>query len=547
MNSTGFTGRPLQPANCIGLPKTIEGARSRYHMAYRKQFRGEHAERIRLLDLFDTRCLNLEEECRNFYHERFAKLVNQAASRLLACNVDTDEGRNKFNQNHMKFLRVMDDLKRSQPTADREVSLDVEIQRVEERDSLIKESDKLRKEIEILKAQEVDLNEINSDDEEDPLEKMFIEIKRKEKLLEINLTKLAHLQGDNPEEASNVNFDLKRVKHSKFAKLSDDHFEKIQREISKCFNNNRKLPADERNPLDVDQIQSILSKLDLTDYEFTSDDIVELIKDIHKSYTKAVRSVNLEDMIDHHEYYLQSAILKPKEGDILNDPYDVPEDVKRIFDEHEQHYRAEIEKQKIDDEPLPIEDGKGEDIVNRRTNDDIDEDEDSHDSFDELLEKAKEEIRTNPELYSRVKEEPKAESDESSRSPRTPPLADSSTNGHSSNMDSSCPIAVPPIVGLPSTSREPQHAQWPEPGIIRNNLKEDTQSNNDAKRKLDETLIRNGDNRVQDNDNRKRSNIDNTSSTKPPEVFTIEDSDDDDCQDLGVVEPKSKITYIDLE
>lgn len=386
------------PRLVASLPRTIDGAKIRYLKNYQQQFRGDLSECKRLVDKTNAKFIALRLSCPNFYETKLPQLVNQVASKLLIPSVNTSKGQADFNQIHKRFLQILDELIRSQPSG--EVNFDKESDRLDEREKIYLRAEQLRQEIEILEASTVECSQIGRDDQNDSeVDKLFDTIFKKKKECEFLLKKIAAMEGEQVEQDFGIDFELRFKDNSKLAKLDPDKHEYIEKQIKQFLNVNRAKNFEDRRPFDPQLIEDIINRLDLPETNFNKDDKMLLTSEILRAYRTYFRELEIKRRNESLNYILSNEVLRPKEGIILESPDDVPLAIEQKFVEHEQIYKAGLEF--LDRTFCTKEEAQGE----------IDEnptDEEEHDSIDEEGEaRAKEELRKFQEAFPRVKEEPK--------------------------------------------------------------------------------------------------------------------------------------------
>lgn len=461
----------------ISLPKTVGGAFIRYVKIYNSQFRGSPSDRRRLLDRADQKIMSLSRVAPKFYEERLPLLINQVASLLLTFDVKTSEGQENFHKTHQRFIKILIELSSSQPSG--EINFDVEMQRILEREKLVEEQRKLRIEIDRLKALEFSSLDLGVEDDE--------RISRVTKQLEQNTKRLlqvcmliAKMEGEEI-ESKKIEFELVVSKNTILSELDEEvvlQFEKIILDSLREQSQNN--PNSIRSWYDVEFTTPIRIKLEehASKLNMNSDNQSELVREILAAYSSYFKRTDQKRREVYLEELCKNKSLRPKDGLDLRDPDDIPPEVKRRLEESERESRAQLNRleeaceKMFQEKPTDAEDLSDEDVV-----------ENLQPNLETIIETRKT-IDTNPNLYARVKEEPRDDYDDSSQPDAKP----------KNTVDLDLGLEKPEtsaLQSLPHTS---------------------------------------------------------TNGTSQQKILAIEDTpmEVDDCEQLGIVEPQQKIECIDI-
>lgn len=475
-----------------GLPRTIEEAARRYIHHYESNYRGPAKEMTRLSGYAEAKIFRLRKKAPKFFEEKLPILVNQAASALLACDAKTPTGVKKFNETHGNFLRILDELTRSQPPG--EVNFQAERERAQERDRLLNRQITLRTEIEKLEATEFDGNEIGEDDdEESECAKVFQLLdKKKAELRKVSLL-IATMEGQNVNEE--VTFKLKVPERSYLSKLDESQINNLEEQIKEFLQVHK-------NRLDfyVDKsiIDNMLAKLNLGD-RFNKEEMRQLSKDALDAYRQFYRELDKEWREEYFNHLCTNKTLMPKEGVILKGPEDVPDHIKQELDRNDLCYKRKLDEhleeftQRVGPDELVPEVGEA---VDKDIDDDDDEDSDEFTANDDTTQVLNE-IKAKSHIFVRVKEEPRDDYD--NEAPSDDELLVTSDVGQ--HLESETMIEMEDIQKNGSTS---------------------TYASNPKRFK-----------------------------TNPPEVDSDngdnDSDDDDDIEFIGTVEPSDNVTTVELD
>lgn len=385
-------------------PKTTEGATSQYLKYYEKYYRGSFDDRNRLRDLAHAKIILLRKKAPKFYEEKLANLINQASHALLTCNVGLPEGVKKFHETHEKFLRILDELGRCQPSG--QVEFQIELDRLMEHDRLIADHQRLREEVSKLEAREIDLDELS--DSEDCLKtytKKLDELDKKKKELKDCAVLLAKIEGEEFEE--HVEFELLPRKGSVLERLNQEQIVFLEEQLKTLGENakNKRTVIYDQKPF----IEESIKKLQLNIREYSAQDLKVLVQDTYDSYLDFYRRLEDEKRSDWHEHMLQDKYLLPREGAILKSPDDITPEMEALLKESEAKRNRAINdlRAKLGSEEISTEEEErlmkeaGSDYV---SSDDDDEEDVESREVRELINKKK-------EIFARVKEEPRDDYD----------------------------------------------------------------------------------------------------------------------------------------
>lgn len=375
----------------ICLPRTAEGATNRYLNQYERNFKGRYDDMRRLRALAEGKIIRLRRKAPTFHEEKLPLLINQACSALLTCDTSRESGIAKFNETHMYFLKILDDLTKTQP-AD-EVSFQKELDRTKERDKLEKERKKLRHLITQLEAKEFDTDDLGDEDElEGEYAKTFELLDQYKARMKIVVHRLAQMEGEDIEDMDP--FVLIVPKRSILNKLTEPQLKLLEDqfiEFVKKFKKSRELFMDQSH------IEQIIGKLQLNPFKFSKDDLREINKAAMDAYRSHFRLQENRKRDEYFQELLDNVYLRPKEGEILESPDDVPEEVLERLEQSERQYKRKME----DMEEEFIKRQGNEEAT--QTDDEIEQDDESE-RIDEQLRK---ELERDSMMYKRIKEEPR--------------------------------------------------------------------------------------------------------------------------------------------
>lgn len=382
--SNGCTGsRPK------GLPKTIEEATRRYLANYQANFVGPASEMARLRDIAEAKIYNLRKKQPKFFEEKLPHLVNQACSELLTCDTSTESGKKVFHYTHKHFLKVLDELWRSVPEG--EVNFKAEKDRSVWREQLCQRQLELRTKIDQLESIELNLDDLGEEEDDNLYVQTYSELDKLKQELHTVSIQIAALEGENLEEE--IEFQLKIPPRSLLKRLSQKQVQKLENMLLEFIKDN-----EQNNQLfmDIRIIDSMIARLDIDPNLFTKEEMRDMSRDALDAYRRYFRERDSERRNDLFDSLLRNKSLLPKEGLIFDGPDDVSEEVKEELDQIDRRY-----KRKIDD--------MCEEWSKRPCTDDIEEDveDDSGGKQDtkEILEIVK---KSNPIFAQvRVKEEPR--------------------------------------------------------------------------------------------------------------------------------------------
>lgn len=372
------------------LPRTIEGATQRYLESYERNFRGPRDEMLRLKSLADASILHMRRKTPKFYEDHLPTLINQAASALLACDTQSNTGSRKFHETHKNFLRVLDELKKSQP--DGEVNFQTEVARVHEKETLLRRHLAIRTKINELEATEIDCDEMGTDEMDAHYNKIFFELDKLKSELKKVSKLIAKMEGEDLD--SSAEFKLLIPDGSALARLTTSQQKNLESQIVSYLKQNE----NKKKSMYVDKsiIDGMIAKLNIA--QLTSVEINDLSKDALDAYKQHFRNIENERRMEFYDSLLKNENLKPKEGLILKSHDDVPEDVKRRLDASEHRYKRQMEEcyEKFAKmQPENVDENASADVIE-------DDDESSNDAAE--VSRIMEE---NSFLFKRIKEEPR--------------------------------------------------------------------------------------------------------------------------------------------
>lgn len=379
-----------------GLPRTIEGARQRYKATYMRKHKCSVHEAKRLWDLADAKIMILRKKAPKFYEERLPTVINQAASCLNTYDTMTRHGQIQFNKSHSELIKVLDELRRSQPSG--ECDFEKEKARLRERESLQKEHLRLHNLVSKLEAKDICFDEIGEDDPESAYGQFYEELdKAKEDLRKVSIM-LAKMWGERIEEE--IIFELKFNNRSSLRMLNQQQLSQIETKINELYQNSknkRKLLSS----VDHSTVEALIKSLNLDPDRFKAHDLKDLIKDTIDAYICFFREIDNKRREAYHDSLVNNYILRPKEGTILKDETDLPADVLERMDMNGRESRRQLDEvfdkftaeQEANPEP---ERGMGDAV-----------DDEGEDSPDYTLTAVDDYCDRNDYIFKRIKEEPR--------------------------------------------------------------------------------------------------------------------------------------------
>lgn len=411
-NHNNMSRNTSASSNHNTLPKSIEGAVARYMNVYKTNFVGQHpSEMNRLRDLLEVKLAKLRRKAPEFYDRRLCPLIIQAASTLLTCNMKTNQGQKNFHETHRELCIVLDNLLQTQPAG--EADFPTERRRVQERDSLNRQHIELRRKLDELDATELDLYD------EDELNQFYTRREKLERDLSAVCKLIAEMEGVETDKWSRK-FELVINKHLLLRRLSPDQFEHLETQIAEYL-----MEEGLRARMDKGVVDNFIQLLDLSENRFTKEDLVDLAKETLDAIREFYRLCDKERMNEYYDTILKSDILKPKEGLILESHDHIPPELAEKLDNSAKNFDRQVNAtlEKFAEQQGDNYNAIG-DIVdendrlalgpnNREQVDESCEDL-ANDSDDDLLELERYEKafinkykQENPELFTRVKEEPR--------------------------------------------------------------------------------------------------------------------------------------------
>lgn len=376
------------------MPKTIEEATRRYLYHYENGYNGSAAELYRLKGYTIAFIHQLRKVAPKFYEEKLPTLLNQAASTLLTFNTNTEEGTHKFHETHAHFLKILQELQKSQPAG--EVNFHDERIRMQERYKLFNRQLELRRRIDELEATEFDNDDIGGEDEETKYTKTMKELDAlKAEAKRVSL-EVAFIEGELIEEEAK--FELRVTKNSVLSRLTPEQLKHLESQMLEFYKEKNK----QRTAIYVDKsiVDGMIEKLNIDQNLFTKEELRELSKNALDAYKSYYREIDLERRTQYFDELLRNKHLLPKEGKIFSSPDDVPEEVKQKLDENDKKYKRKIEDlfEEFSKRPC-VEESQADSI----------EDDEVVDDTPKILEA----IKQRGIQFARVKEEPRDDFDES--------------------------------------------------------------------------------------------------------------------------------------
>lgn len=358
---------------------------------YENNFKGAENEMRRLRRYANSKIILLKKKAPNFYENKLPVVINQAASALLSCDVSTQAGTIRFNETHKHFLLVLDALAENQPSGD--VDFQREKDRIMEFESLKKECKDLNRTISILESTEVDYEDLGDEEGDTEYMKTLVELQKNKDRLNTVCRLIAAMAGEQVEEEAE--FKLVVPPRSLLARLEQSQLESLEEQIREFDKSHKK-----KKELFVDRstIDGILAKLNIDPTKFTKDELTEFSKEALEAYRSFYRDIDNARRNEYYDGLLKNSFLKPKEGAIISDPDDVPEEVLRKLEDSDREKKRKLEQfiEEFAKRPCPENEDQG----------DIAVEQDGEESEDEAA-GVNQEIAKNSYFFGRVKEEPR--------------------------------------------------------------------------------------------------------------------------------------------
>lgn len=386
------------------LPTTIEGATQRYLITYEDNFRGPVAERCRLKDLAEAKIHALRKKAPSFFENKLPQIVNQAGSSLLNHDTSTDAGNKAFNVTHSDFLRVLDELKKSQPAGD--TSFQSERDRHILKEDLQKQHLKIRDRIADLEAQELDVEELGCDGdtdsdlgaeevaalreaasrrEESRYQKIFVELDELKHKLRQVATRIAFMEGESLEDE--VEFELKVAPRTMLERLDKNQLKKLEAQICQFL-------AEKKSRREFPQkavVERWLALAGVSQITFKQQEFNDLTKDTSDAIRTFFRERENERRNEYFESLINNKKLLPKEGIILSSPDDIPDSVRVQLELSEKRSKRKLDEYCEQYSKMVCEEDKGcDDLEADQSEDEVDND-----------------LRRELVTFKRVKEEPR--------------------------------------------------------------------------------------------------------------------------------------------
>jgi hypothetical protein len=376
------------------LPRTIEEATRRYLHHYTKNFVGPYHELLRLKGLTQAFILKLRKVAPKFYDEKLPQFVNQACSTLLTYDTSTREGSNEFNKCHCAFLKILEDFRQSQPAG--EISFSNERLRLIERKKLTDRYLDLKAKIEKLEAAEIDSEELGEDEFENAYDKLFRDLDMYKAELKRVSIEIAYIDGYQVEEEPN--FELKIPPRSILNCLTKEQLDNLEKQMFELIKANK----NKRTAMYVDKsiIDSMIEKLNIDPTQFKKEQLKDLTKDALDAYKSYFRDIDCKNREKFYDELVTRPSLLPREGIIIKNPDDVPEDVRIKLEQNNRQCKREIEDLLETYSKRPCADDHTGDTL-----------EPSDDEEDDTL-KIIETVRLKGIKFERVKEEPRDDCEE---------------------------------------------------------------------------------------------------------------------------------------
>lgn len=313
--------------NPATLPRTIEEATRRYLFHYERLYRGGAHDLYRLRNMTRAFIYQLRKVAPRFYEERLPAFVNQACSTLLLLDTSTEQGAKKFHWTHGMFLKILDEFKKSQPTG--EVKFEAERKRLEEKIKLLEKQISLQKRKEELEAFELSTADMGEEEENNEYMRVLREVDEVDtEMRRVNI-EIAIIEGINIEQEPH--FELKVKPRSILSRLTPEQLNNLERQMFEFVkeNNNKR-----RANMDISVIEAMIEKLRIDPELFKKEELRHISKDALDAYKEYFRTAEMMRRESSLDELLNSKHLTPREGEIIKDPDDIPEEMKRKLEKH---------------------------------------------------------------------------------------------------------------------------------------------------------------------------------------------------------------------
>lgn len=278
----------------------------------------------------------LRTKAPKFFEEKLPKLLNEAASTLLSCNVDDKTGLAKFNNTHRYLLLILDELKKNQPEG--EVKFQAEKDRLMLRDEYRTQQLKLREEISLLESIDFEVDDLGSEDSE-AYNNVFRQLDAKNAELKKVSMLLAQMEGESLDEE--ITFELQIPPRSILQQLTVPQCNKFEELVMEFLVENN-----HKNGLYLDQtvVEDILLKIGIFPNQFSKEQWRELSKEALDACKRYFRDKENALRDEYFDSLVKNKHLKPKEGEILPSPDALPDEYKAILEQNQKTAKRKIEE-----------------------------------------------------------------------------------------------------------------------------------------------------------------------------------------------------------
>lgn len=375
-----------------GLPTTIEGATSRYIDVYERLFKGFQSEKTTLISKTYANIMVLRTKAPKFFEEKLPRLLNQAASTLLSCDVEDKAGLAKFNNAHRHLLLILDELRKTQPEGD--VNFQTERDRLTLRDTYRAQQLKLREEISLLESIDFDVEDLGSDDSE-AYNNVFRQLDAKNAELKKVSMLLAQMEGESLDEE--IAFELKIPPRSILERLTIPQRNKFEELVVEFLVENN-----HKNGLYLNQtvVEDILLKIGIHANQFSKDQWRDLSKEALDACKRYFRDKENALRDEYFDSLVKNKYLRPKEGEIIASPDALPDEIKAILDQNQNTAKRKIEELEEDFSKRPAQEST---LPTDDIEDEVEEEDTVRAEVDKIVREAA------PQIFTRIKEEPRSD------------------------------------------------------------------------------------------------------------------------------------------
>ena len=284
----------------------------------------------RLSDKCEASIYFLRKAAPKFYRDKLPALIDQVANILLGFDLQTEEGQAKVHTTHACFLMILVDLRRSQPAG--EFDFDTETRRIRERGRHLERYKHLSNKIAELEAIEFEPDELGDDDKvEDKYTQVFHELEKCRADLTRTALEIAYLDGEDLEPS--VEFKLYVGKNQMLSKLNSRQLDLLEMQLAELYKKNYK-----RRDAFVDRstFDDMIERLNIDQSQFKKVDISDMAVEALGAYNSYRRQDEQERSNEYFQRLLDKEQLRPKEGEILDDPDSIPSEMRATLDDNDQ-------------------------------------------------------------------------------------------------------------------------------------------------------------------------------------------------------------------